>query len=407
MLADMENKQAQVHERSQLFRVENQRGMSILQHDQHEAHVLATTTQRLNPTPGGIDVRATSPAGLNSDVHLLPHQQAGLARSLGLRDPSPTSRREVSPSRSEVVHGTLRTSNAYRTISPSRAAGGGSGALIGAASSRPVALSPSRQNGGLSSSTTGVVSPQRAGNATRETQRQQSSYVMQDIRRHAGEQGQPASPPSRSSGAAQVGNPYVDHSTAQAFAVAMGDSTRLHEICSSVHGTAGHTGAAVTVDDALRHIRAQPDDVNHVDQLGNTPLHVACAVDDPSLEVIHALLLAGCNATVRNADGLTPFHVACLNTTDTQHKLKKFLIFKAAQNPNLRTGKGETVAHLCSIDDKYLPTLKFLATVGVDMQVSALLTGADGVPRRMTPLDKARAAGSRASQCRAFLETLN
>ena len=79
--------------------------------------------------------------------------------------------------------------------------------------------------------------------------------------------------------------------------------------------------------------------VNATDDQGNTALHNACATTAPSLEVVHALLLAGCPTAAKNDDGLTAFHLACLNGSDSQHKLKKFLIFKGNQNVNPEDGQ--------------------------------------------------------------------
>lgn len=174
--------------------------------------------------------------------------------------------------------------------------------------------------------------------------------------------------------------------------------TPLHIACA--------TGAQ-NVEGALAILRANPQLINELDRLGNSPLHRACAAEPPSIEVVHALLLAGAHATLRNEEGLAPFHIACMNVADADHKLKRFLIFKGAQNPNLRTGRGETVAHLCASNDIYTESLKFLSSVGVDMTTTALLTAGDGTSQRMTPLDVARKHGREAVNNRNFLESLS
>ena len=147
--------------------------------------------------------------------------------------------------------------------------------------------------------------------------------------------------------------------------------------------------------------------VNALDSLDNTPLHLACMNPAPSLDAVHALLLAGANASLKNAAGLTPFHVACLNfkgdPSSEDHKLKRFLIFKGAQNPNQRTSRGETSAHLCAEDDRHFDSLVFLIGAGVDAAAPALLTGADGSTRPMTAIDVAQAGGGRALKNAEFL----
>jgi hypothetical protein len=159
---------------------------------------------------------------------------------------------------------------------------------------------------------------------------------------------------------------------------------------------------------ALHLLRAQPSLVNDIDDACNTPLHCACASPVVSIELINALLLGGGSLTVKNEDGLAAFHLAVLNTADhAAHALKKFLIFKAAVNPNLRTSRGETAAHLCASNDRHLASLQFLTTTGLDLNVAALLQvqGGDAVsPKRGTARDKARLCGAAASRCRALLD---
>eukprot|EP00744_Colponema_vietnamica_P016310 GILI01022880.1.p1 GENE.GILI01022880.1~~GILI01022880.1.p1 ORF type:complete len:380 (-),score=29.20 GILI01022880.1:49-1044(-) len=146
--------------------------------------------------------------------------------------------------------------------------------------------------------------------------------------------------------------------------------------------------------------------VNALDQLDNTPLHVACMNPMPSLDAIHALLLAGANTSLKNSAGLTPFHLACLNYRgdglEHDHKLKRFLIFKGAQNPNQRTSRGETAAHLCSEDDKHFDSLVFLVGAGVDAAAPAMYSNATG-SRQMTAIDVAQAGGSRSAKNAEFL----
>jgi hypothetical protein len=176
----------------------------------------------------------------------------------------------------------------------------------------------------------------------------------------------------------------------------IGGRTALHVACASTFRD---------VDSILELLREQPELVDALDDAGNTPLHAACSASEPSLEVVHALLLSGSSTTVKNEDGFTPFHLACLNPGDRDHKLKKFLIFKGAQNPNQRTSRGETAAHLLATHDRHFDSLRYLTSVGLDLNVSALLPAEKGQPaKRMTPVEIARANRLTASKCCAFLE---
>ena len=194
------------------------------------------------------------------------------------------------------------------------------------------------------------------------------------------------------------------------------DPNTLHGLCENNQ-----------VEAAIALIKANPASVNMLDSADDSPLHVACGSSRPSLPLVRELLLAGASTSQLNRAGLSPFHVAVLNPYDLDHALKRFLIFKAAVNPNQRTAKGETVAHLCAVDDRYLETLKFLSTVGVDFDAQALslpngrgnhngLTGNGGggttrrdevaSPQKVKPLDASRKAGAAAHQSAKFLEAL-
>lgn len=146
--------------------------------------------------------------------------------------------------------------------------------------------------------------------------------------------------------------------------------------------------------------------VNALDALDNSPLHIACMNPTPSLDAIHALLLAGANTSLKNSAGLTPFHLACLNyrgdTLENDHKLKRFLVFKGAQNPNQRTSRGETAAHLCAEDDKHFDSLVFLVGAGVDAAAPAMYSSVNG-SRQLTALDVAQAGGSKSAKNAEFL----
>ena len=154
-------------------------------------------------------------------------------------------------------------------------------------------------------------------------------------------------------------------------------------------------------------VAADGNAVNFLDPQGNLPLHIACSSKVPSVDVIQSLLLAGSNTRAANHEGLTAFHLACLNPSDHDDAVKRFLVFQGKQDPNQRTSRGATALHLCSEDDIHFGAVKFLLASGTDHTISALLTD-DGSqqPKRMTALDVARAAGGKAAKCRSFLEAV-
>ena len=200
-------------------------------------------------------------------------------------------------------------------------------------------------------------------------------------------------------------------------------SAGMGNVSSRSHGFGGGAGSAlleacsripVDAQEVTNILRSDQNAVNELDQVDNTPLHILCMNERPSLDAVHALLLSGASTTAKNAAGFTPFHCACLNvrgdvdnvpSTTSRHQLKKFLIFKGAQNPNQRTGKGETALHLCAEDDKYLPVVEFLIGAGVDPHVTALLSSG-GSSRRMKALDVAKLGGARASRIASYLASI-
>ena len=209
----------------------------------------------------------------------------------------------------------------------------------------------------------------------------------------------PTSPPA----AAAAPLPPASAAVSPAHPAAPGDGSHsFHTVVA-----AGHTEAALTM------LRANPELVNHLNAAGETPLHVACGSEWISLELVNALLLAGSSTTVRNHLGYTAFHVACLNAADhASHALKKFLIFKASVNPNQRTARGETAAHLCATHDRHLPALQYLCQgAKLDLDITALARPmgdeASSPQKRVNALDKARLAGVPASRCRQLLESIS
>ena len=137
---------------------------------------------------------------------------------------------------------------------------------------------------------------------------------------------------------------------------------------------------------------------------GNTPLHMACAAQRPCTEVVELLLAHGASSTAFNGEGLSPFHVAVLNSNDTTNSVRRMLLFKGhGASVEQRTAKGEAPAHLIAVHDRHLTAARFLAEHGANFQqVAPVQSGRDIL--QLTPLQKARLHGASATAVTAFLE---
>eukprot|EP00759_Apiculatamorpha_spiralis_P021033 PhF_6_TR26146/c0_g1_i1/m.37042 len=140
-------------------------------------------------------------------------------------------------------------------------------------------------------------------------------------------------------------------------------------------------------------------DVNSTDNRGRTPLHYACDSKVPSLEVLHVLCGRGAKPDLHDHRGDTPFHIACLNEYDREHKLKRYLLFRAQVPIDIKTLYGDTALHLCSVNDAYFDSVVFLVEAGADV-----LKLADG--SKMTCSQIAKANGPNASLILTFLMKL-
>lgn len=137
------------------------------------------------------------------------------------------------------------------------------------------------------------------------------------------------------------------------------------------------------ITDLITHDRGVLDEV---DQDGNTALHVACSTRPPSTAVVSLLLQAGAHLHVQNRSGLTPFHVACLNQSDTMNRLREYLVFTAGCDVNERTSSGETAAHLLADDDHNVPAMRFLLRAGADLSARSYLYGDWRTPKEVAQL---------------------
>ncbi len=131
---------------------------------------------------------------------------------------------------------------------------------------------------------------------------------------------------------------------------------------------------------------------------GRSALHCACAADIPNAEAVRVLLDNGASVTDFDAEGLTAFHVALLNSGDFGN-IMRYAMLDYGANPNQPCQGGCTPALLCASSDSHLEALMFLKACGGDL-VSA---GPDQKrmpshrivpPPPLTPLEKAEKCGA-------------
>ena len=347
------DKLALVAERSRMFGREFEQGMSVLQQDRNDVRMLSVhTATRLGQSPSRI--REAVSAGAQLPRTPIPPPENKYA--------SPQNARAEKTVTEFLRERSLGGSAPVNTSS-------GSGAFVAS----------------LRTAGPGMVSPERPGKTHQSLYEAQASRI--DLKQNA-------SSSSTLNTSGQIA----------ASARANASSTSFNAVGSLLCDACARPKHDLT--EITNIIRADPHAVSYIGPSGNQPLHVACASPGFSIQAIQALLLAGASASSTNADGHTPFHIASRNVKDHgDHSLKRFLIFSAGQDPNQRTSRGETAAHLCASSDEHLDSLRFLAK-NVDLNITALLTDLDGTPRRMTALDRAKASGGRALRCRAFLESI-
>jgi len=116
--------------------------------------------------------------------------------------------------------------------------------------------------------------------------------------------------------------------------------------------------------DKVRKIVSAPSDawmINGVDELGNTPLHIA---SQNSFEAIVRLLLElQANPNVRNLAGETSLFIAC-RYHGAEKVVMTLLMFKA--DPNIPDNNGETPLHIATVN-QYTRTVQLLLERGADL----------------------------------------
>lgn len=148
------------------------------------------------------------------------------------------------------------------------------------------------------------------------------------------------------------------------------------------------SGSPHDVRELRLRVERDPEFLGSVDSNGNTPLHLACAARPAPVANVRAMVAGGASPRARNHAGLTPFHVACLNTSDDSDVLKGHLVASAGSEVDEFTSDGRTAAHLVATDDRHIDTTAFLIEQGADLSIRAGVGG-----RWCTPVDVARSSG--------------
>lgn len=181
------------------------------------------------------------------------------------------------------------------------------------------------------------------------------------------------------------------------LAVVQMDSSMLHRACAVSQPSFELVNAIVGL---------RPELCKGIDSAtGNTALHFLClcskALDDD--RIFRLLIAAGVPLSHRNHSGQTVFHLLVLNQSDAKrHQIKKLLLHfpqtvgMEKVDVDERTAYSLTALHLVCGNDVYLPTTKFLVKCGADLGFSApycVSCHFYGVCR-MTPLEKSARCGA-------------
>ena len=122
--------------------------------------------------------------------------------------------------------------------------------------------------------------------------------------------------------------------------------------------------------DCVKELLALGSDVNHINHVGCSPLHLALSPSNEKisdqLELLKLLVLEGYNADINCADagGFTPLHYVCFNGYRNmwvrRPELAKFLIAYGA-NVNIKNNQGSTLLeHELKYNDKNYDILKYI-----------------------------------------------
>lgn len=282
-----------------------------------------------------------------------------------------------------------------RPVSPPRGAASSSGASMTTGSLR-VAASPPRQTlaSAVFGGATRAVSPVRAGYRSPLTKTSQQPSVPT-----------PPPPPSfhGGSGRSAPAEPPIPFEELVRVAAAPSDPFRkLSEQAERLHA-ACRNGRFEEIRDVLRFHQSVVYEAHPV--TGDTALHVLCGAPVLSIDAIKEVcLIDAALLQLANKQGLLPFHIACLNVMDNDHKVKMFMVTDLCCNPNQLTALGETVAHLCAKSDYHHAALRCVVErMRVDPSVRALTINRQGVSVHMTAWDIAKEAREQAKYNAEFL----
>lgn len=170
---------------------------------------------------------------------------------------------------------------------------------------------------------------------------------------------------------------------------------RLHAACRD--GRAEEARALLRLD---QNIAAEQHPLT-----GNTALHVLCSLPSVNENTLSELCTIDSELLrVFNKEGLTPFHVACLNTMDSDNRLKTLLVTNYNCSPHQPSGMGETVVHLCARNDIHHNALRWaIERMRVDPDARVCLTDRFGKSQQMHALDVAEDCGDVARYNREYL----
>ena len=148
---------------------------------------------------------------------------------------------------------------------------------------------------------------------------------------------------------------------------AIRDNNELMNIYDSKRNTPLHHCIKFQSTEALNHLIGVPEcHVNEKNLEGDTPLHIACSLEN--VAIVRSLLLNGADLSQHNNAGNTPIHIAC-NFQIFDNLMT--LLDCSRCDPNVQNGKGDTALHIvCRMKDsecKFLQVL--LSAPGVDTSI--------------------------------------
>jgi len=138
----------------------------------------------------------------------------------------------------------------------------------------------------------------------------------------------------------------------------------------------------------LKYLRKKPHVIDSSDEMGRTPLQIACL--EGHLEVVQLLLNLGCDIDVRERQGWTALHFACACLNDHALKLVQCLIKKGAY-VIAENNSGATPLHYLVLNNAYEESALFLEVLTLMIARGADVNSQD--KNGETPLHQAALRG--------------